>query len=244
MKELINGRYRARIGRTGDDLILAQNLRQMVFRAGEGADQDAFDGICQHVLIEEIATHQLVCCFRILPLSNGAEINQCYSAQYYDLSDLSRFDGKLVEIGRFCTRPGVNDADVLRLAWGALTRYVDDNAVEMLFGCSSFAGTVPDPYLEAFALLKERHLAPAEWRPRVKAESVYRFAQAIGEGGADQKRAKSQMPRLLNTYLSMGGWVSDHAVVDRQLNTLHVFTGLEIDAIPEARKRLLRAIAQ
>ncbi len=52
------------------------------------------------------------------------------------------------------------------------------------------------------------------------------------------------MPPLLRSYLLMGGWVSDHAVVDRQMNTLHVFTGLEISAIPAARKRLLRAVAQ
>ena len=52
------------------------------------------------------------------------------------------------------------------------------------------------------------------------------------------------IPPLLRTYLAMGGWVSDHAVVDRAMNTLHVFTGLEIAAIPEARKKLLRAIVQ
>ena len=51
------------------------------------------------------------------------------------------------------------------------------------------------------------------------------------------------MPPLLRTYLLMGGWVSDHAVVDRDLGTLHVFTGLEIGAIPPARKRLLRGVA-
>ena len=51
------------------------------------------------------------------------------------------------------------------------------------------------------------------------------------------------MPPLLRTYLLMGGWVSDHAVVDRHMNTLHVFTGLEINAIPPARKRLLRGVA-
>jgi len=51
------------------------------------------------------------------------------------------------------------------------------------------------------------------------------------------------MPPLLRTYLLMGGWVSDHAVVDGQMNTLHVFTGLEIAAIPPARARLLRAVA-
>jgi hypothetical protein len=31
-------------------------------------------------------------------------------------------------------------------------------------------------------------------------------------------------------------------VVDRQLNTQHVFTGVETGAIPAARKRLLRAL--
>jgi hypothetical protein len=31
--------------------------------------------------------------------------------------------------------------------------------------------------------------------------------------------------------------------VDRELNTLHVFTGLEIRTIPPARARLLRAVA-
>jgi L-ornithine Nalpha-acyltransferase len=51
------------------------------------------------------------------------------------------------------------------------------------------------------------------------------------------------MPPLLRTYLAMGGWVGDHAVVDRELGTLHVFTALEIRAIPEARARLLRGLA-
>jgi len=41
----------------------------------------------------------------------------------------------------------------------------------------------------------------------------------------------------------MGGWVSDHAVLDFDLDTLHVFTGLEIRAIPEGRARALRMVA-
>jgi hypothetical protein len=41
----------------------------------------------------------------------------------------------------------------------------------------------------------------------------------------------------------MGRWVSDHAVIDHDLGTLHVFTGVEIAAIPPARARALRAIA-
>tara|TARA_B100000780_G_scaffold245899_1_gene190158 strand:+ start:387 stop:530 length:144 start_codon:yes stop_codon:yes gene_type:complete len=30
----------------------------------------------------------------------------------------------------------------------------------------------------------------------------------------------------------LGGWVSDHAVVDHAMGTLHVFNGVELDSIP------------
>ena len=53
------------------------------------------------------------------------------------------------------------------------------------------------------------------------------------------KTAMMKMPPLLRAYLLMGGWVSDHAVIDNKLNTLHVFTGLEVSKIPPAKKRFL-----
>ena len=60
--------------------------------------------------------------------------------------------------------------------------------------------------------------------------------------GFDAKKANADMPRLLNIYLLMGGWVSDHAVIDRDLNTMHVFTAVDIKAIPQELKRLLRTL--
>ncbi|WP_306116327.1 MULTISPECIES: GNAT family N-acetyltransferase [unclassified Roseovarius] len=244
MTQLVIGRYRARVAQTEEDVRRAQALRHRAFFGADGLDQDPFDDTCTHILIEERDGGRLACCFRILPLTRGAEINRSYSAQFYELSGLQGFDGKMVEMGRFCILPGLNDPDILRIAWGAMTRYVDENKVEMLFGCSSFSGTDAETYLDAFAMLKERHLAPRRWLPRVKAPSVFRFAQKLRWRKPDARLAMSRMPPLLRTYLLMGGWVSDHAVVDRQLNTLHVFTGLEISAIPATRKRLLRAVAQ
>ena len=249
MAALCKGRYRARIAQDGKDVIAAQRLRALAFLDGAVhddsiLDRDGFDDICTHVLVEEVAGERLVCCFRLLPLSGGADIGRSYSAQFYELSALSAFEGPMVEMGRFCIHPDLHDPDVIRVAWGAMTRYVDENGVEMLFGCSSFKGTDAERYLDAFAMLAERHIAPRRWLPRVKAPSVFRFAQRLRLRSPDARRAMLGMPPLLRTYLLMGGWVSDHAVVDRQLNTLHVFTGLEIAAIPPARKRLLRAVAQ
>ena len=238
------GRYVVRTATGPDDVRRAQALRWRAFRAAQaegagGLDADAFDDVSTHVLIEEAATGDLVCCFRFLPL-NGRDIGQSYSAQFYELSALASFDGPMAEVGRFCIEPGRRDPDILRLAWAALASRVDAAGIELLFGCSSFQGTRAETYTDAFAMLKEHHLAPGRWLPRVKAPDVFRFAQRLARCKPDVKRAAQMMPPLLRTYLLMGGWVSDHAVVDRDLDTLHVFTGLEIRAIPPARARALR----
>jgi len=239
MMGLKKGCYRVVQGQGPAEIAEAQALRARCF--GLDHDSDAFDPLCAHMLIRRLSDNALVCCFRMMPLS-GAEISRSYSAQYYALDALAAYDGKMVEMGRFCVDPDARDPDILRVAWGAMTAYVDDNGVELLFGCSSFSGTETAEYLDAFAMLKARHLAPKRWLPRVKAPKVFKYAARLRRK-PDAKKAMLRMPPLLRTYLMMGGWVSDHAVVDDRMNTLHVFTGVEIGAIPPARKRLLRAVA-
>ncbi len=241
----MTGKYTARFAKSDTDIQAAQALRYRTFRdEGEGLDADEFDAICKHILVEETKTDRLICTFRLMPLANGREIDKSYSAQFYELSSLYDIEGMIVEMGRFCIDPAYKDPDILRVAWGAMTSYVDENDVELLFGCSSFSGTDSEEYTDAFALLKEKHLAPKRRLPKIKAPRVFRFASKLKLKKPNLKLAQRRMPPLLRTYLVMGGWVSDHAVVDNDLNTLHVFTGLEIKGIPASRKRLLRATAQ
>ncbi|MDP0927290.1 GNAT family N-acyltransferase [Paracoccus onubensis] len=250
MQPIRKGRFQARLAETTEDIRSAQRLRWLCFiaRNAQGTDdatidEDALDADCHHMLVEDSQTGQLLCCFRFLPLSGGSEITRSYSAQFYNLDALRNFDGPMVEMGRFCIHPEARDPGILRIAWAAMTRFVDESGIEMLFGCSSFIGTEPEEHAEAFAMLKERHLGPRRWLPRVKAPKVFRFARALRLRKPDPKLAMATMPPLLRSYLAMGGWVSDHAVVDPALKTIHVFTGVEIRSIPPARKRLLRAVA-
>lgn len=194
------------------------------------------------MLVEDRDSGKLVCCFRFLPLRHGSEIGSSYAAQFYDLTALSLFEGPMVELGRFCVDPDCNDPDILRIAWGAMTTYIDQRGIELLFGCASFSGTDHSAYRDAFAMLRDRHVGPKRWLPRVKAPHVFRFSEK-SRPKTDVKQALKRMPPLLRTYLLMGGWVSDHAVVDADMNTLHVFTGVEVARIPEPRKKLLRAVA-
>ncbi len=242
MKEDVfqKGKYTARLSRAKGDMRAAQALRYRAFidPDREGIDEDRFDAMCSHVLIEA-PDGTLVAAYRLLALTDGGEISNAYAAQFYDLSRLAAYPGRMVEMGRFCIRPGLRDPEILRVAWAMMTRFVDGNGIEMMFGSSSFEGTDPSAHLAGFAMLHKRFKAPSRWAPGAKAAEVFHFSNDMAA-----KPSLRAVPPLLRTYLAMGGWVSDHAVIDRDLGTLHVFTGLEVAAVPRLRAQALRAAAR
>jgi len=247
------GAYVARFARSFDDVQRCQQLGYRCFVKDVGAlakisgiKTDKFDAQCDHIMVED-RTGLLLCSYRLMLIRSGSAINSSYSAQFYDLNRLLDYSAPMLEMGRFCVDPGVCDPDVLRVAWGMLAVIVDARSVGLLFGCSSFVGTDAGNYSQAFELLAQRHQAPGVWHPDIKAPQVIRFgtkAKLVKNATIlNYSVAMAQVPALLKTYLAMGGWVSDHAVVDTAMNTLHVFTGVEIANIPPARAKALRAVA-
>lgn len=222
----------------------AQQLRAKAFGRVPDADLDCdkFDAQYLHFVVEHRQSGRLVCTFRVGHFPSGQDLSKSYSAQFYDLSVMQHVSSPLAEMGRFCIDPTHRDGDVLRVAWGVMTAFVDAHAIGMLFGCASFFGTDPLEYLPALRYLQEKAAPPAHLAPRVKSPEIVRFSD-LPNDVRDDKMALRQIPPLLRTYLTMGGWVSDHAVIDRHLGTFHVLTAVEIAAIPPTRKRLLRALA-
>ena len=231
----LKGRYRVRMAEGAQDIAACQALRHACFYGRVGLDVDAFDLDRSHVMVMDGDALAGTC--RVKCYHSGADICDSYAAQRYDLSQLFAYDASLMEVGRFCVAPGIAEADVLRLTWGALAQMVDQANVGLIFGCASFSGVDPSVYDAAFSHLAARYLAPAQWAPARRAEEV---VPLVVRG--EKTQALQQLPTLLRSYLSRGGWVSDHAVVDRDLGTLHVFTGLEVARIPARRAAALRAI--
>lgn len=245
-----------------------QDLRDRAFLRNRGlvrpeGDRDRFDAQAVQVLIEEAATGAPLAAFRAL-IHGGGEGEDCgaadgqvandrsatgltggYCAQFYALDRLAALPGVVVELGRVCTDPARRaDPDVLRMTWAAVATLVDGSRARMLLGCSSFEGTDPSRHAHAFALLAARHLGPRALMPERRAPLVHQLGQAVSGQRPALRRGLAQMPPLLRSYLAMGAWVSDHAVIDRDLDTLHVLTVLEVATIPPARRKLLRTIAQ
>lgn len=235
------GRYLARFADGVEDIARAQRLRHEAFFGADSGgspekrDMDAHDRLCRHLLVED-GGGNLVCTARLFLLPSGAGIGRTYAARFYDVSGLESFGEPMLELGRFCLCPRGGGPDAIRVAWAKIAGMVEDEGVRMLFGCASLCGTVPEAHAATFAQLAERHLAPPRWRPGVRAPEVFHFADRRHEAGV-----RAAMPSLIRFYLALGAWVSDHAVIDRQMGTLHVLVTLDVDRIPAARRRFLQA---
>jgi putative hemolysin len=224
-------------GRAELDRLLA--FRRRAFPHRHGREEDDQDALSAHVMVERDGA--VLACFRVMLFGWGAGLSQGYAARFYDVAPLSGYARPIAEMGRFCVAPGGVAPDVLRLAWGAMTRIVDEGQAGLLVGCTSFRGADWRAHRAGLALLAAEFVGPADHLPGRKAAEVVGLDQAGSV--ADRRASLAALPPLLRTYLGMGGWVSDHAVVDRDLDTLHVFTCVEVDRVPRARAASLRAVA-
>lgn len=243
MQAFQRGQLTARLAEGRADLVRVLALRAQAFGRAPGiSDEDGFDARCRHVMVETPGGG-LAACYRVLALDSGAGLAGSYAGQFYDLAPMAGDPRPVVEMGRFCLAPGMVEPDALRLAWAAMTRIVDAAGAGRITGCSSFAGADWHRHRAALALLAAGHLGPAGLRPREGRGEVVRYPALAGPV-PDRRAGLAGLPPLLRSYLAMGGWVGDHAVADRDLDTLHVFTCVEVAQVPAARAASLRAIAR
>ncbi len=240
MQPLVRGGLVARLAEGPADMARVMAFRRAAFPRQVGEEEDAQDALSAHVMVE--GEGALLGYFRVMLFGWGAGLEQGYAARFYDVGPLSAYAKPIAEMGRFCLAPGGVHPDVLRLAWGAMTRVVDEGQAGLLVGCTSFRGAGWEAHRPGLSLLAAGHLGPVEHRPGRKAAEVVDFPRLVGPV-VDRRASLAGLPPLLRTYLGMGGWVSDHAVVDRKLDTLHVFTCVEVDKVPKARAASLRAVA-
>lgn len=230
----------ARLAQGAADTGRVMAFRRAAFPRASGAEEDAQDGLSAHVIVE--GEGEMLAYFRVMLFGWGAGLSQGYAARFYDVGPLAGYARPIAEVGRFCVAPGGVHPDVLRLAWGAMTRIVDEGQAGLLVGCSSFRGAGWEAHRAGLALLAAEFIGPAEHLPGRKAGEVVDYPALVGPV-TDRRASLAGLPPLLRTYLGMGGWVSDHAVADRELDTLHVFTCVEVDRVPAARAASLRAVA-
>lgn len=226
----------------------AQRLRHRVFvqeqglrfvgstAAGEDRDVDAFDEHCDHVVVREDATGEVVGTYRMLTPEGAAEAGGLFSDTLFDLSALADVRRNAVEVGRACVHPDHRSGAVLSLVWAGMWRYLILSGHRWILG-NGDVPLGPDATMApgAWASVRRRHLAPPHRRV-----TPHRPA-TVGEG--DVRPSPSELPALLRGYLSLGAEICGRPAVtpgvDRPTAAI-LFVLLDRTAIdPRWRRRLL-----
>jgi putative hemolysin len=205
---------------TAGDVEDAQRLRHAVF-AGElgarlpggrpGIDEDRFDAWCEHLLVRDLATGEVVGTYRILDPRRAQAAGGYYSEQEFDLSRLAPLRSGMVELGRSCIHPDYRSGAAIALLWSALARYMEQGGYRHIVGCAS-VGMADGGHAAAnlYRRLAATHLAPAEYR------TFARCPLPVAEL-ADGKPAEA--PPLVKGYLRVGAWLCGAPAWDPDFNT-------------------------
>ncbi|MEU2267027.1 GNAT family N-acyltransferase [Streptomyces olindensis] len=224
-------RYTVTLARNEEDVRAAQRLRHDVF-AGEmgalltgsqpGLDVDPFDAYCDHLLVREETTGQVVGTYRLLPPERAAVAGRLYSEGEFDLTSLAGIRPELVEVGRSCVHPDHRDGAVISLIWAGIARYMVDRGHEWLAGCCSVpladGGTLASATWERVSV---KHLSPEEYRVRPLLPWTPGPAPA----------ARVELPALLRGYLRLGAWVCGEPAHDPDFGVADLYVLLPMSRV-------------
>jgi putative hemolysin len=248
------GPLEVRLAATRKDIKRAQKLRYKVFyRDGHAIadaatmlarrDKDAFDDVCDHVLvIDHAATTPVkarlrrkppvVGTYRLLPQEAALRHGGFYTDSEFDIAGLiERHRGlRFLELGRSCVLPPYRNKRTVELLWHGVWSYVRQNNFDVMIGCASLEGTDPDRLALPLSFLHHFARAPDDWRANAQAHRRIEMNR-MAKSSIDPKAALRELPPLIKGYLRLGAFIGDGAVIDHQFGTTDVLMILPVSAI-------------
>ena len=218
-------RYTLLLSTDPDHIVEAQRLRHQVFTsepgfalagASDGLDADRFDEHCDHLLVRDDGTGELVGCYRMLPPPGAIAAGGLYTATEFDVTGLDTLRPSLVEMGRAVVRSDHRNGGVVLLMWAGILAYLDRCGYDYVTGCVSVpvAGNADGPpgtHVRGVRdFVRRRHAAPAEY-------TVYPYRPVVLDGtGLDDidPPARTTVPPLMRGYLRLGARVCGEPAYD------------------------------
>lgn len=227
-------RYAVRLARGRADLLAAQTLRFLVFNVelNEGLeasyatcrDTDPFDEVCDHLVVEDRATSDIVGTYRLQTGAMAAMHKGFYGAGEFDFAPLVPMRTEIVELGRACVHSQHRNIAVLALLWRGIAHYADERGGRYLVGCSSLPTVDPRVGAAAYSQLIRTHLAPESWRTL----PVPSYHCPLDQIAPEPVR----LPRLLTGYFSLGAKICGPPALDREFRTIDFLTVLDLEQLP------------
>lgn len=206
--------------RSAMEILEAQRLRYRIFAeemgarvpgAAMGIDCDQYDAHCEHLLVRDTGSGEVVGTYRLLPGSRARQLGKFYADGEFDLTRLRHLRDATVEIGRSCVHPDYRSGATIARLWSGLAEYMAQHRMQYLMGCASLS-MADGGYLAAnvYRRLARTGLSPLEYRV---------FPKCALPLAALESDMEAAPPPLVKGYIRVGAWVCGAPAWDPDFNT-------------------------
>lgn len=206
--------------RSAGEVLEAQRLRYKVFAeemnarlpgAATGIDSDIFDAHCDHLLVRDTVSGEVIGTYRLLPGLKARQLGSFYADGEFDLTRLKHLRDATVEIGRSCVHPAYRSGATIARLWSGLVAYAVQHRYQYLMGCASLSmadgGHVA---ASVYRYLARAHLSPADYRVFPRCELPL---------AALDRDVVALPPPLVKGYVRVGAWICGAPAWDPDFNT-------------------------
>jgi putative hemolysin len=231
--------YSAHLACNADEVRAAQALRFEIFNLelnegleqsyASGLDEDPFDAVCDHLLVEHRPSRQIVGTYRLQTGINAAAKLGYYCAQEFDFQPYESGRPQIIELGRACVHARHRNLVVLGMLWKGIADYAQQRNARYLLGCSSITSQDPAVGASAYAELRGKNLVAPSWRT----EPFPEYACPLRVLASNPVK----IPKLLRAYLSVGAKICGPPALDRSFKTIDFLTLLDLEKLPGLVRR-------
>src|SRR5574341_17477 len=132
-------KFSIKITRDRSEIREAQGLRFEVFNLEmkkgleasyrQGLDIDAYDPVCEHLIVRDVDNRKVVGTYRLLLGSEARSHFGFYSEREFRLDNIKKLSGESLELGRSCAHKDYRDKALVSSMWDAIADYVKKHNV-------------------------------------------------------------------------------------------------------------------
>ena len=236
------GKIQVSWARHQDEVRQAQRLRYQVFATEMGAtlpntvpghDIDLFDDYCEHLLVRDEASQEVIGTYRVLTPTQAKRAGSTYSDTEFDLTRLRFLRPRMVELGRSCVHAEHRHGGVILALWGALAEFMTRNQLDTMIGCASIpmqhtGASSGQAAASIWRQVRQTHLAPIDFHvtPRLPLPVEQLDASLDVEP-----------PALIKGYLRLGAKVLGAPAWDPDFNSADLPMMMRIADLPSRYRK-------
>lgn len=223
-----------------DELIEALKLRYEVFhlemigrQTKTKVDVDAFDFICDHLIIVDKKSQKIVGTYR---LNCSLFSAQFYSANEFNLRRILEQPGSKLELGRACIHSDYRRGIVISMLWRGIAEYMNATGSQILFGCASIktesarCAALIYQYFKQQGRFKEEYLTPP--MSAYSMENLDLWIASFKERSLTEvelNEAEELIPPLCRAYLKAGAYLGGEPAYDPEFRCIDFLTILPLE---------------